>query len=115
MARASRDVPPVGDSALALRTASLEPGLSWTLGDPDDDLLVYVAAGAGLLSVGGTSEPVQARSAGLVEDAAAREPCEIHVAVLTADLARLGQTRSGFVRLIVETPERGADRLSRSR
>ena len=66
MARASRDVPPVGDSALALRTASLEPGLSWTLGDPDDDLLVYVAAGAGLLSVGGTSEPVQARSAGLV-------------------------------------------------
>ena len=85
MARASRDVPPVGDSALALRTASLEPGLSWTLGDPDDDLLVYVAAGAGLLSVGGTSEPVQARSAGLVlagEDALlqATDPLEVVLA-----------------------------------
>ncbi len=93
MARASRDVPPVGDSALALRTASLEPGLSWTLGDPDDDLLVYVAAGAGLLSVGGTSEPVQARSAGLVlagEDALlqATDPLEVILMTVGAGVDR---------------------------
>ena len=66
MARASRDVPPVGGSALALRAASLEPGRSWTIGGPDDDVLVYVVAGAGVLSVGQTSAAVRARSAGLV-------------------------------------------------
>ena len=86
MARASRDVPPVGDSALALRTASLQPGMSRTLGDPDDDLLVYVAAGAGLLSVGGNSEPVQARSAGLVlagEDALVQATDPLEVVLMT--------------------------------
>ena len=66
MARASRDVPPVEGSALALRAASLEPERSWTIGEPDDDVLVYVVAGAGVLSVGQTSAAVRARSAGLV-------------------------------------------------
>ena len=66
MARRSRDVPPVRDSALALRTASLDSGMSWALGEPADDVLVYVAVGAGLLSVDETSAPVRARSAGLV-------------------------------------------------
>jgi quercetin dioxygenase-like cupin family protein len=64
--RASRDVPPIADSALALRTATLEPGMSWALGEAENDVLVYVAWGEGVLSVGETSAPVRARSSGLV-------------------------------------------------
>jgi quercetin dioxygenase-like cupin family protein len=64
--RASRDVPPIDDSALALRTATLEPGMSWALGEPEDDVLLYVAAGAGILSLAETSEPVRGGRAGLV-------------------------------------------------
>ena len=66
MPRASRDVPPIADSALALRTATLEPGMSWALGEAENDVLVYVAGGDGVLSVGETSAPVRARSSGLV-------------------------------------------------
>ena len=60
------EVPPLAGSALALRALTLDPGLSATLGAPEDDILVYVAAGAGLVSVGETSAPVRARSACLV-------------------------------------------------
>ena len=66
MPRASRDVPPIADSALALRTATLETGMSWALGEAENDVLVYVAGGDGVLSVGETSVPVRARSSGLV-------------------------------------------------
>jgi quercetin dioxygenase-like cupin family protein len=54
------------DSALALRTARLEEGSSTALGEPEDDVLVYVAAGSGLLSVGAASKRLHARSAALV-------------------------------------------------
>jgi mannose-6-phosphate isomerase-like protein (cupin superfamily) len=60
------EVPALGDSALALRTSTLEVGSSSDLGEPEDDVLVYVASGAGLLAVGDASAPVRARSAGLV-------------------------------------------------
>jgi quercetin dioxygenase-like cupin family protein len=78
------EVAALGDSALALLTSRLEEGLSSTLGEPQDDVLVYVAAGAGLLSVGDTSAPLHARSAGLVlagEEASIRatEPLELVV------------------------------------
>ena len=66
MPRASPDVPPITDSALALRAATLEPGMSWALGEPEDDVLLYVAAGAGILSLAETSEPVRGGRAGLV-------------------------------------------------
>jgi quercetin dioxygenase-like cupin family protein len=60
------DLPTLGDSAITLRTAKLDAGMSSTLGEPEDDVLVYVGAGAGVLSLGETSAPVRARSAGLV-------------------------------------------------
>jgi quercetin dioxygenase-like cupin family protein len=66
MPRASRDVPPIADSALALSTATLEPGSTRELGHPDEDILLYVVAGAGLLSIGEASEPLLARGAALV-------------------------------------------------
>jgi quercetin dioxygenase-like cupin family protein len=49
--------------------------MSSDLGEPEDDVLVYVAAGAGLLSIGTSSAPVRARSAGLV---LAGEEASIH-------------------------------------
>jgi mannose-6-phosphate isomerase-like protein (cupin superfamily) len=49
--------------------------MSSVLGEPEDDVLVYVAAGAGLLTVGEESAPVRAQSAGLV---LAGEAASIH-------------------------------------
>ena len=66
MTRATRDVALIADSALALRAAKLEPGMSCALGEPENDVLVYVAGGTGALSVGGRSAQVRARTAGLV-------------------------------------------------
>jgi quercetin dioxygenase-like cupin family protein len=59
-------VPAIDDSALALRTLRLDAGLSLAFGDPEDDTLLYVGAGAGLLSAGELSAAVRARTAGLV-------------------------------------------------
>jgi quercetin dioxygenase-like cupin family protein len=59
-------IPALADSALALRTSRLEEGMSSDVGEPEDDVLVYVAAGAGLLSVGDAAAPVCTRSAALV-------------------------------------------------
>jgi len=66
VARASRDVPAIADSALALQTLTLEPGMTATVGEPEDDVLIYVDAGGGMLSVGETAAPVRSGSAGLV-------------------------------------------------
>jgi quercetin dioxygenase-like cupin family protein len=60
------DVRALDGSALALRTLTLSPGTTTAIGDPERDSLLYVGAGAGLLSVGHESAPVRARSAGLV-------------------------------------------------
>jgi quercetin dioxygenase-like cupin family protein len=60
------DVRAIEGSALALRTLTLTPGMTAAVGEPDHDSLLYVGGGTGLLSVGDESEPVRARSAGLV-------------------------------------------------
>jgi quercetin dioxygenase-like cupin family protein len=80
------ELPPLGDSAIALRTPRLNEGSSVALGAPEDDVLVYVAAGAGLLTVGEASAPVRARSAGLVlagEEASIRAEEALDLVVVT--------------------------------
>ena len=59
-------VAPIGDSALALRRVALEPGDSTALADRELDSLLFVAHGAGHLSLGGDEHPLRARSGGLV-------------------------------------------------
>jgi quercetin dioxygenase-like cupin family protein len=79
-------VPALDDSALALRTLTLEPGMSSSIGDPEDDVLLYVRAGAGLLRVGESSAPVRAGSAGLAlagEDGLLQASDALEVVVLT--------------------------------
>jgi quercetin dioxygenase-like cupin family protein len=80
------ELPALGDSALALQTARLEESSTSALGAPEDDVLVYVAAGAGLLSVGDASAPLRARSAGLVlagEEASIRAEEALDLVVVT--------------------------------
>ena len=60
------DVRALEGSPLALRTLTVGPVMTATLGEPEHDSLLYRFAGSGLLSVGTESAPVQARSAGLV-------------------------------------------------
>jgi quercetin dioxygenase-like cupin family protein len=60
------DVRALDGSALALQTFSVAPGVPAAIGDPGADLLIYVARGAGSLSVGGETAHVRTRSAGLV-------------------------------------------------
>lgn len=82
----SADVPALDDSALALRMQRLEAGVSSAIGGPEDDALLYVSAGSGLLSVGERSEPVRARSAGLVlagEEALLQATEALDVVVMT--------------------------------
>lgn len=64
-----------------------------TMGDPEDDVLIYVATGSALLSVAESSAPLRSRSAGLVlagEDALlqASEPLEAVVFAVGADVDR---------------------------
>jgi quercetin dioxygenase-like cupin family protein len=54
------------DSALALRTATLEPGEPLTLGDSQRDSLLYVAAGSGRLTLDDVHHELRTRGAGLV-------------------------------------------------
>jgi quercetin dioxygenase-like cupin family protein len=60
------DVRAIEGSALALRTSTLAAGMTATLGEPEQDTLLYVSSGGGQLSVGDDSASVRARSAGLV-------------------------------------------------
>jgi quercetin dioxygenase-like cupin family protein len=81
------EVPALDDSALALQTLTLEPGTSAAIGEPEDDVLLYVSAGSGLFSADGRSEPVHARSAGLVlagEEALLHASVALDVVVMTA-------------------------------
>lgn len=57
---------PIGDSALALARIELPPGQEAALADPESDSLLYVAAGAGSLALGGKSFELAAGGAGLV-------------------------------------------------
>lgn len=86
MPPASPDVPPIADSALALGTDTLAAGTSRELGEPEEDVLLYVAAGAGRLSVGERSEPLRGGSAGLVlagEEALLEATDALEVVVMT--------------------------------
>lgn len=60
------DVPPLDDSALALRGVHVAAGQSQALGAPDRDTLVYVTEGTGALTVAGADAALRARTAGLV-------------------------------------------------
>jgi quercetin dioxygenase-like cupin family protein len=64
--RTGPDVSAIGDSALALRTETVGAGTSLAVGEADGDVLLYVAAGTGALSLGDMSAALRARSAGLV-------------------------------------------------
>jgi mannose-6-phosphate isomerase-like protein (cupin superfamily) len=80
------ELPALGDSTLALRTARLEEGTSSAVGEPEDDVLVYVAAGEGVLSLGDASAPVRGRSAGLVlagEEASVRATGTLDLVVVS--------------------------------
>ena len=54
------------DSALALRTVTLEPGESSQVGDPEFDTLLYVAVGSGQLSLGEEHHELRDAGAALV-------------------------------------------------
>jgi quercetin dioxygenase-like cupin family protein len=56
----------VADSALALRTVTVQRGDRLDIGDPDLDSLLYVAAGSGRLALEGEEHELQTRGAGLV-------------------------------------------------
>lgn len=66
MPRVSRAVEPIRDSPLVLSPLSLPPGTTTTLGRADADTLAYIPAGAGSLSLAGTSCALGTRSAALV-------------------------------------------------
>ena len=59
-------VPPTRDSALALTRLELGPGEEVAVADPESDSLLYVAAGAGSLTLGGNSFELTEEAAGLV-------------------------------------------------
>jgi quercetin dioxygenase-like cupin family protein len=59
-------VPPIGDSALALARIELGPREEAALADPESDSLLYVAAGAGSLTLGRKSFELVEGAAGLV-------------------------------------------------
>ena len=59
-------VAPIDDSTLALRAVALAPGDSSTLAEPDLDMLLYVAAGTGFLTLDGNEHALEPGSAGLV-------------------------------------------------
>ena len=81
------DVPRQSDSALALRSLSLAPGMTATIADDELDSLMFVSTGSGRLIVGDDHSPLQARSAALVlagEEAALQATDALEAVVLTA-------------------------------
>ena len=80
-------IAPLADSALALRTLSLAPGLTETIADAELDSLLFVTTGSGVLSVGERSSPLRTGSAGLVlagEDATLQSTEALELVVMTA-------------------------------
>jgi quercetin dioxygenase-like cupin family protein len=59
-------LPPLGDSALALEILEVAPGRNLTVHDPERDSLLYVARGAGSLSLDGAVAELPRPSAALV-------------------------------------------------
>jgi quercetin dioxygenase-like cupin family protein len=66
MPRADQVVAPIEDSALALDRQTIAPEASATIGNPESDTLVYVAAGKGSISLGAEVGSLAARNAALV-------------------------------------------------
>jgi quercetin dioxygenase-like cupin family protein len=82
-------IPPVDDSALALRRLSLAAGQEAAIGDPEADTLLYVETGTGSLSLADRADALGARSAGLVlagesAELQSTEPLEVVVAAVGA-------------------------------
>ena len=79
-------IAPLADSALALRTLSLAPGLTETIADAELDSLLFVSTGSGVLSVGESSSPLRTGSAALVlagEEATIEPTDELELVVMT--------------------------------
>jgi quercetin dioxygenase-like cupin family protein len=77
----------LADSARALRTLSLAPELTETIADAELDSLLFVSTGSGVLSVGESSSPIRAGSAGLVlagEEATIESTDGLGLVVVTA-------------------------------
>jgi quercetin dioxygenase-like cupin family protein len=62
----SRDVPPLADSALALELRRMTAGSSAPIGDPEADILVWVAAGSASISLDGRTGRLSLGVAALV-------------------------------------------------
>ena len=79
-------IPPLADSALALRVLSLAAGLTETIADPELDSLLFVSSGSGVLSVDESSSPVRTGSAGLVlaGESATIQSAGLEAVVMTA-------------------------------
>jgi quercetin dioxygenase-like cupin family protein len=80
-------IAPIDDSALALRTVVLAAGLTETISDPEVDSLLFVSAGSGVLSAGGSSLTLRSGSAALVlagESATLQSTDGLQTVVLTA-------------------------------
>jgi len=81
-------IQPRDDSALALDRVALAPGLTLPMAESESDTLLFVARGAGVLSVEEESAPVAAASAGLVlagEDGAVQATTALELVVATVD------------------------------
>jgi quercetin dioxygenase-like cupin family protein len=77
---------PLDDSALALGRVALAPGTTMPVTETESDTLLFVARGAGVLSVGEESAPVAAASAGLVragEEGAVQATSDLELVVVT--------------------------------
>ncbi len=89
MTRASREVAPVADSALALARRVVAAGSTERVGDREADTLLYVASGAGSVSLGETSA-LAPRSAALVpagEEATIGADDDLELVVMTVGSA----------------------------
>ena len=77
----------LADSALALRRLSFAPGRTEPIAEAGVDSLLFVLTGSGVLSVGESSSPLRAGSAGLVlagEDATLQSADGLELLVVTA-------------------------------
>jgi quercetin dioxygenase-like cupin family protein len=79
-------IEPLDDSALALDQVTLAPGTTMPVIASESDTLLFVARGAGSLSVGEESAPLAAASAGLVltgEEGQVQAATELELVVVT--------------------------------
>jgi len=112
------DVCALEGSPLALRTLTIGPGMTTTLGEPEHDSLLYVVAGSGLLSLGPESALVRTRSAGLVlagEEAVLSASDELDAIVATVGRDADLHAPMGARELAVSLDEAGAEAATSAR